>query len=200
MFHRPRNAAERLATRQIYIPKGETVCKIEMKDGSATVYLFSRAGKPYAMGFRGTAGKPEFHYSYRDESRRRESVQRFLDSVKGSQQRRAAVKAEKSAWVNPLKVGEILYTSWGYDQTNTEFYVVTSVSGRRVKVAQIASDGEDTGFMSHSIWPAMPIRVVGEETTHIAQPSGPSGVYVKISDSIHAWPETGRAHSTSSYA
>jgi hypothetical protein len=40
-----------------------------------------------------------------------------------------------------VKVGDIFYTSWGYDQTNVDFYEVLSVtpSGKSVKVRQIAS-------------------------------------------------------------
>ena len=84
--------------------------------------------------------------------------------------------------------------------TNVEFYAVTRVSGRRVWIRQIASDYTETGFMSGKTWPAMPIRFTGDETMHVAQPSGEKGVYVKISESASAWLETGQEHYTSSYA
>lgn len=44
---------------------------------------------------------------------------------------------------NPLKVGDILSSSWGYDQTNVEFYQVVKASGASVWVAQIAA--QDSG-------------------------------------------------------
>lgn len=31
---------------------------------------------------------------------------------------------------NALQIGSILYTSWGYDQTNIDFYEVTKLIGR----------------------------------------------------------------------
>src|SRR5207245_2848035 len=105
----------------------------------------------------------------------------------------------KAAWVNPLKVGDILSTCWGYDQTNVEFYAVTRVSGRRTWIREIAADYEQTGFMSGKTWPSMPIRFVGEETMHIAQGQGTSGAGIKIQHH-YAHLETGREHYTSSYA
>ena len=101
--------------------------------------------------------------------------------------------------VNPLTAGTILHTSWGYDQTTVELYVVTRVSGRRVWIREIAQDSETIGFMQCRCWPAMPIRMVGEETMHTAQPSGPKGASVKIQHH-YAYVEDGRAHYSSSYA
>lgn len=196
-----RNTKEyREALRASYIPKGEQVSRIELKDGAGVAYLYTAGDRPYAMVFRGSAGRPEFHHSYRNDEHRRRHVADFFASVRAAQQRKAGRQAERAAWANPLKVGDILYTSWGYDQTNVEFFAVTRVSGRRVWVRQIAADYEESGFMSGKTWPAMPITFVGEETMHVAQPSGAFGVYVKISECRHAWPEDGRARCTTSYA
>ncbi|ERH41264.1 hypothetical protein N751_17275 [Legionella pneumophila str. Leg01/11] len=50
---------------------------------------------------------------------------------------------------NSLQVGSILYTSWGYDQTNVDFYEVTKLIGRttlelRELGQELISDG--SGF------------------------------------------------------
>lgn len=39
----------------------------------------------------------------------------------------------------PLKVGDVLYSSWGYDQTNVDFYVVTRRTKCTVTLAPIDS-------------------------------------------------------------
>lgn len=196
-----RNSKEyRTALRAASIPTGDNVSKIELKDGSAVVYVWTVAGKPYATGFRGTAGHAEFYYSFKSDDARRDFVTRWLDRVRMAQADKASRRAEKSAWKNPLKVGDILYTCWGYDQTNVEFFAVTRVSGRRTWIREIARDYEQTGFMSGKTWPAMPIRFVGEEMLRIAQPSGKDGVYIKINNSANAHLEDGRERHTSSYA
>ncbi len=195
--------AERLAARSIYIPKDYRL--LPGPSGSA-VYIGQGTSKRgdavyYVMAFRGTAGRPEFHNAYRVAEQRQSAIQAFWDGVSSSQQRKETESAKRAAWVNPAKVGDILYTSWGYDQTNTEFYAVTKVSGKRVWVREIAADGESIGFMQDRIWPAMPIRFCGEETMHIARNAGQHHEYaVKIDSCRTAWLETGRTHSTSSYA
>lgn len=42
--------------------------------------------------------------------------------------------------VRRLRVGDILYTSWGYDQTNVEFYQVVSLTAASAKIRQIGED------------------------------------------------------------
>lgn len=43
--------------------------------------------------------------------------------------------------MEPVKPGDIFYASWGYDQTNVDFYEVLEVSptGKSVKVVKIGS-------------------------------------------------------------
>lgn len=57
---------------------------------------------------------------------------------------------------NTVDIGDIFYDSWGYDQTNIDFYQVFSVSpsGKSARVRKIASRnlGED-GFMSNKVIP-----------------------------------------------
>jgi len=50
----------------------------------------------------------------------------------------------------PVKVGDIFVNSWGYDQTNIDFYQVVAItsSGKSVKVRPIGQKTKETGFMS----------------------------------------------------
>jgi len=187
--------AQRIAARGSFLPHNVAASKITLKDDAAVVYLFTVAGKPYAKGFRGTAAKPEFYHSFKSDDQRAQYVRGWLESVRKSVQFKAERRAKESASVNTLKVGDILYTSWGYDQTNVDFFIVTRTTGKtRVYVREIASDYEATGHMSGRAWPAMPIRMVGKETMHISR-----GNSIAI-DGHHASLETGRDHYTSSYA
>lgn len=51
-----------------------------------------------------------------------------------------------------IKVGDILYTCWGYEQTNTEFFKVIKIIGKRyflireVKAEEIKNNGNMSGF------------------------------------------------------
>lgn len=189
---------QRIASR--YIPQGAD-CIFNDELGAAYIYSFDRQGgeKCGAIVYAGTAGKPTSHYSYRNREQAEQAVAQFRQGLEGHEARKAERSAARKAWANPLKVGDILYTSWGYDQTNVDFFVVTKVSGKMVTVAEIAGDYEATGHMAGKTWPAMPIRIVGKESKHLAQPSGENGVHLNI-DGHSAWLEDGREHYTSSYA
>lgn len=54
-----------------------------------------------------------------------------------------------------VKVGDIFYNSWGYDQTNIDWYQVTKVtpSGKSVKIKRIDGKYKETGFMSGKTTP-----------------------------------------------
>lgn len=63
--------------------------------------------------------------------------------------RQAKVNARRQArrdFVNPYQVGHVLHSSWGYEQTNVEFYEVVAVRPTSIQLREIAgtlkTDGE----------------------------------------------------------
>jgi len=60
---------------------------------------------------------------------------------------------ENGLWVTP-KVGDILYSSWGYDQTNIDFYKVVKVSEFSVWIQQLGKKVvEVTGWAHQNVVP-----------------------------------------------
>lgn len=61
----------------------------------------------------------------------------------------------KSQYQNPYKVGDILHHSWGYDQTNCDFYQVVEVKKASVVLRKIGTKtvSGSEGFMSESLMP-----------------------------------------------
>lgn len=131
--------------------KGKT--KIQPKGLDIEFYLEDRAGKFYLMAFRGTAGKPCAHYSFKSAEQRAGYMKRMAESAQLSADYKAKQKAKAKAG-RKLEVGHILYTSWGYDQTNTDFYQVTALKGETMVIVQkLAASVEETGFMSGKTFP-----------------------------------------------
>lgn len=151
MFRVPKSKEARMKWREIYVPKGAT--PDPRNSEAAAVFLYETAGKAYAMGFNGTAGKPSFHHSYRSPESREEHVTKFFEAVKSSKEYKAKRAAARKAYTHTLTVGDILHTSWGYDQTNVSFFEVTRiVSGKSVGVRKIRSEMvEATGPFSSSV-------------------------------------------------
>ena len=60
---------------------------------------------------------------------------------------------ENGLWVTP-KVGDILYSSWGYDQTNIEFFKVVKVSKFSVWIQEIGKEVvKVTGWAHQNVVP-----------------------------------------------
>jgi hypothetical protein len=135
-------------TREFYTPKGAT--KVTDKQSDAVAYLYSarsakNAGKVGAAVFYGKQAKPVFNYIYRDEARRNAAVADAFVSRRKSLAFKDERKAKRVAWVPDYKVGELLKTHWGYDQTNIEYFEVVEVKGKHVILREIAQETVPTG-------------------------------------------------------
>lgn len=133
--------------REHYIPKGEKLT-IKGKTSGCVVYLFERAGKPYAMGFFRKSEKPVFHYSFRDTARRMQYVKEWVSNVEGHQARKLAEREKRKAFTHDVKVGDIFRCSWGYDQTNIDYYeCVKLIGSHMMEVREICQESEETHYM-----------------------------------------------------
>lgn len=99
---------------------------------------------------------------------------------------------EANAWVpdvNPYAVGAIFYTSWGYDQTNVEFFEVVRETAASVWVREIAAT-----YVDGRLYPnAADGDAVSDATMH-RKPRTSYGVdhpYLRIDYVRHAWPYEG---------
>ena len=145
-------AAKRAAYRACMIPAGA------IKDGRSSeageVYAYEMAGKLYALAFRGSAGKSEWHHSFRsDEHREKHTAQWFAD-LADSVARKAERKAAVLGYVHDVQVGDIFRASWGYDQTNIDYYQCVALVGTKMmEVREICQQSEDTGYMQGNCVP-----------------------------------------------
>jgi hypothetical protein len=140
-----------MLTRDFYIPRessGRTNIAT-VTEGDAVVYTYTTAnGKVGAMAFHGKAAKPDWHFAFTNEEHRTKKVAEFFANRKSWADYKAQGRAERQA-PHTLKVGDILVSSWGYDQTNIDFYQVTRVMKSSVEIRQIKSkSGPEEGFMT----------------------------------------------------
>jgi hypothetical protein len=98
-----------------------------------------------------------------------------FDSVQESE-------TSESQTPNPYAVGSIFHTSWGYDQTNVEFYTVVRETKASVWLVPVGSEVRDGRQ-----WPTT--------TTGIAKPTmhrkGKHGAYVRLDNVRTAFPYNG---------
>lgn len=105
------------------------------------VYFGEIHGKFLCMGFSGKRSKNDFYYSYSTKEAMCEKIEKYLKSlVEVHEYKQAAKKKQKEANENvKVNVGDIFVTSWGYDQTNVDFYQVVEVKAKTVIIKSIAS-------------------------------------------------------------
>lgn len=124
----------------------------------AVVYVYeNNVGKLVALGYAGRSNKHRFHYSFKSIEQRDLFIADFFRKVKERDEHRAQVKAERSAtrkaFRHGYEVGDVLYSSWGYDQTNVDFYQVIATTAKTVTFREIRAEYEGTGYQSGRVKP-----------------------------------------------
>lgn len=130
---------------------------VKSKKSPAVVYLYTseRDGKPSAMAFYGKAGKPAFWCRFRDAERRAAYVANWLKACDERAAYKADTRAKRAAYVHDVKPGDIFRSSWGYDQTNIDYYqCVRLIGSHMMEVREIQQQSEETLSMQGKCVPA----------------------------------------------
>lgn len=103
-------------------------------------------GKYYAKVFFGKQAKPIWHFSFgTNEARMLAKMKGSAASRKASLDYKAEKKQAKKEFQHTVKVGDVFGTSWGYEQTNREFFQVIEVKGKSVIIRELAQEGGRRG-------------------------------------------------------
>ena len=113
----------------------------------------------------------------------------------------------RTAMPNPVdlgvQVGDIFYSSWGYDQTNVDFYEVTGLTGASVRVRPIAATIESSSGTGQDYLMPVPGSYKGPEFTKRIQgtPGGERSnqPYFRLDSSSGAWLWDGKPKYQTSY-
>ncbi len=181
-------------TRENHIP-ADAELYIQDLLSSAMIYRYERGGNPVGIAFRGKSQKPSWHYRFRSQEERQQYEQKFLESVRAEEERSNQYKAQKNAQ-HTLKAGDILYSSWGYEQTNIDFFQVVDVKSKTLALQEIGvTTVEVTGWASDSVIPD-PSHKIGPVFNKRANGFN----HVRLDDCRTASPYDGRALHRSWYA
>lgn len=123
------------------------------KDFNTYTVLITRPSPRARLGI-----KVVHHYSFRgtDPSKSALRMNSFVDKFIQEQEKVAQSKLNRKSilddarrnFKNPFSIGDILYKSWGYEQTNVNFFQVTEAKGKTITVRELQQKRNETGFMS----------------------------------------------------
>ena len=85
--------------------------------------------KPECIAFAKKAKNKLFWYRFKNLEQMNKYINNALDNALANEKRKAEYKAQRTK-PHTLKIGDVLYTSWGYDQTNFDFYKVVKLVGK----------------------------------------------------------------------
>lgn len=140
------NRNEQLAQRRAYEVTGYTL-HTALPDLGLEVYTKPLQGDAViAKAFRGRAAKPAWFYKFNSAADLETYIGREIESRKQHAEYKAKLKAERNQPAD-VAVGDIFEASWGYDQTNIDYYQVTRVIGPvTIEVRKIGAVRWETGL------------------------------------------------------
>jgi len=113
------------------------------------ITYISRRNMPCMAIFHGKSAKMDVNYAYRTTTDRDEAIERYKQADKKRTDYKERMKAERREFKHSLQKGSILVSSWGYEQTNVNYYEVTHViSDRTVEIREIHKSIDQKGPMS----------------------------------------------------
>lgn len=109
-----------------------------------------------ARGYIGKAVKASFYICFKTFERMGEYCDKWAASIASHEATKAVRRQAASSFRHTLKTGDVLYSMWGYDQTNVDYYQVTKLIGSHmVEVRQIGSRSEGGDGWTGRSWPAV---------------------------------------------
>jgi hypothetical protein len=138
----------------------------------------------YAIAFVGKQTKPYWHHSFgTSEHKRDTAIRELIEDRKSHLKRKEDERAEKRNFKTDLFMGDILYSSWGYGQTNVDWYEVIEVTGgQSVVIREIASKVMRTDSVGNEYVVPIPGDYIGSEMKKRVSPHDS----VKITSFAHA--------------
>jgi len=130
-----------------FIPQGYELT-IDHKELGITVY--TRDGETLGgLCFVGKAVKPTWFYRFKSIEQRNKEIEQTFARVQAKADYKAQEKAKKANAMqnHGVVVGDVFRCSWGYDQTNIDYYEVIAVTGKTATICRIGCLSEDTGWL-----------------------------------------------------
>lgn len=153
-----------------YRPAGWVAVRSRSSD-SVVFYGEDVRGRPAACAFKGKAVKAAWRYWFRSVGDRSKRIAGFFEADVEAVNRKAEAVATRKAFRHDLEIGDVLVSSWGYDQTNIDYYQVVRRSAKCVWIRPIARHVEHTGSMQGDCIP-LPGEFTGGESRHVVSVRG----------------------------
>lgn len=106
-------------------------------EADVTAYCYTTQRGPALLAYKGRRKRPAIYLCYRSETQRETDLANYIKKETKAEE----FRRERREAVHGLAVGDILYTIWGYEQTNASFYqVVRLVSDKSAVIQEVIKE------------------------------------------------------------
>ncbi len=125
---------------------------------------------PSLACFAGNTSKPSNNFYYHSEERRNEVIECFKTNILSRHQQKEEKRRERKEFKTACKVGDIFVSSWGYEQTNVDYYKILEINGNTAIFVEIGQNTVE-GSHGHDCCNVMPDpeSIIGEPFKKIIQ-------------------------------
>lgn len=127
-----------LFSRESYLPAFlRDVPPLTPSGTDLAIWAWEQNDKIYGIAFHGRAQKPLWFHRFGSKAARLKKIEDTIAGRKASLGVKEQRAEARKSYQHALKVGDVLYTSFGYNQTNIDFYEVLDVRGKSVLITKI---------------------------------------------------------------
>lgn len=189
LIHEMRKAGMSLDEQRRWFLGNVNTRTLTHKASDAIAMIYTVNDRPYAAAWVGKRARPEFHNWFHSEADMFETIERtFADRAKSQAAKtvRQALK-KAAAHAHGVEVGNIFRSSWGYEQTNIDYYQVTKLVGRTmVEVREIARNSWNGEHYMTGYCVPLPDDFIGKPLRRKVQTHGSSAA-IAINSFSHAF-------------
>lgn len=137
-----------------FIPAGFVQYKPTLngyENGLFACYVNRGSDKSQAIFYIGKQKKHAWFFNFRNDEDMKKKINESISSLMAWEDKKLERKEARKTRTAGVEVGQIYAYSWGYDQTNVDFFQVTEVKGKTFTIREIRGKMvEDNGFTSMS--------------------------------------------------
>ncbi len=151
---------------------------------------------PALACFLGNSSKPSNNFYCHTIERRDEVIENFKSNVIKRNSCKEERRKERKEFKTACKVGDIFVSSWGYEQTNVDYYKILEINGNTAIFVEIGKSVVE-GSQGHDCCNVMPSpeSIIGEPFKKIIQ----FGEYISMASYEYCCKWDGRANYKSWY-
>lgn len=176
----------RVQERCRYVPAGYVLMA---EDADLGIEVFGNPERNVAMGYSGRRNRADFNYRFGNAERMNAYIAEYVAGIVAQRDRVAQRRAERVAAARSaaVSVGDIFQASWGYDQTNIDYYQVVAVRGQMMDIREIGCMSEGNGLPDQGVCVPAPNCFVGENVRRVRIQASGESVYFRVNSFSSAY-------------